>query len=576
MANLVGIAAFCVSPLIAVPDVRAQTAQTAQGTPIPPLTPQDRRLDPPEFPSPVRPRLELQPAPTPGTALPAIPSPPTIVVRRFAFEGSAVFSEAELQAIAAPYLDRPIASEDLEELRPRLTRLYIDAGYVSSGAVLPDQEVRDGVVVFGIIEGAAPEITVSGGGDLRPSYVRNRLALGATAPFNIHALEERFQMLLQDPLIDRLDGRFGAGTRLGESKLDVAVAPSPKFDGSISLDNHRPKSVGEIQGRMALAINNITGFGDVWTIETGRSDGAFEVATGYSIPVTAHDTRLFMSAETSTSTVLEEPLDGLDIDSQSWGLDIGLRHPVFRGLGWEAGVSATLSRRHSKTSVLGVPFTFAAGANEGVTDVAVFRFGQDLLVRDARRVIALRSTVNVGTNLFHATRNEGDLPDGQFVSWLGQAQMVHKLFDTETSLVARLDVQRTSRRLLPLEQFSIGGANSVRGYRENQFIRDEGVTASIEARIPLFDLGLPGLEAETEPGPLSLAIFADTGWAWTKGATLSRYEDLHSVGFGFRWDPTPWVHGEIYAATALKSLENETNRGLQDHGVHFRITVGLP
>lgn len=245
-----------------------------------------------------------------------------------------------------------------------------------------------------------------------------------------------------------------------------------------------------------------------------------------------------MSAETSTSTVLEEPLDDLDIDSQSWGLDIGLRHPVFRGVGWKAGVSATLSRRHTKTSLLGVPFTFASGANEGVTDVAVIRLGQDLLVRDARRVIALRSTFNFGTNLFHATRNEGDLPDGQFVSWLGQAQLAHKPFDTEASLVARLHVQRTSRRLLPLEQFSIGGANSVRGYRENQFIRDEGVTASVEARIPLFDLGLPGVETETEPGPVALALFADTGWAWTTGAPLSRYEDIHSIGFGFRWDPS--------------------------------------
>ena len=487
-----------------------------------------------------------------------------------------MFSEDELQAVAAPYANRPVASEDLEELRQRLTRLYVDAGYVSSGAVLPDQVVSDGVVMFTFIEGAAPEITVAGGRDLRSDYVRNRLALGAAAPFNIRSLEERFQMLLQDPLIDRLDGRFGAGTRLGESKLDVAIAQAPKFGGSISLDNHRPKSVGEIQGRLSMSVNNVTGFGDIWTIETGRSDGAIEIDSGYSVPVTAYDTRLFMSAETSTSTVLEEPLDGLDIDSQSWDLDIGLRHPVLRGIGWEAGLSATLSRRHSKTSVLGVPFTFVAGANEGVTDVAVIRLGQDLLVRDARRVIALRSTFNFGTNMFHATRNEGDLPDGQFVSWLGQAQLAHKLFDTEANLVARLDVQRTSRRLLPLEQFSIGGANSVRGYRENQFIRDEGVTASVEARIPLFDLGLPGLETETEPGPVALALFADTGWAWTKGAPLSRYEDIHSIGFGFRWDPTPWVHAEIYAARALKSLENETNRGLQDHGIHFRITVGLP
>jgi len=117
---MVGLAVVVGWFLAGAVDAVAQPAQTAQATPITPLAPRDRRLEAPEFPSPVRPRLQLPPPPSPGLDLPAIPSLPTIIVRRFTFEGSMVFSEDELQAVAAPYADRPVASEDLEELRQRL------------------------------------------------------------------------------------------------------------------------------------------------------------------------------------------------------------------------------------------------------------------------------------------------------------------------------------------------------------------------------------------------------------------------------------------------------------------------
>jgi hypothetical protein len=50
----------------------------------------------------------------------------------------------------------PIASltaEDLESLRLALTYYYVNHGYVTSGAVVPEQDVADGVLTMQIIEG---------------------------------------------------------------------------------------------------------------------------------------------------------------------------------------------------------------------------------------------------------------------------------------------------------------------------------------------------------------------------------------------------------------------------------------
>ena len=64
--------------------------------------------------------------------------------------------------------------------------------------------------------------------------------------------------------------------------------------------------------------------------------------------------------------------------------------------------------------------------------------------------------------------------------------------------------------LLSIERFAIGGRDTVRGYRENQLVRDSGVVASAELRIPLWrdSLRRPLLE---------LVPFMDYGTGWNDG-----------------------------------------------------------
>ena len=57
--------------------------------------------------------------------------------------------------VTAPYKNRTLATEDLERLRLALTLLYINKGYLTSGAIIPDQDVQAGVVAVHIIEGHA-------------------------------------------------------------------------------------------------------------------------------------------------------------------------------------------------------------------------------------------------------------------------------------------------------------------------------------------------------------------------------------------------------------------------------------
>lgn len=121
------------------------------------------------------------------------------------------------------------------------------------------------------------------------------------------------------------------------------------------------------------------------------------------------------------------------------------------------------------------------------------RASQEWVHRTPEQVWAVRSTFSVGVDLLGATINAGAVPDGRFFAWLGQFQWVRRLWDTDSQLILRSDLQIAADPLLPLEKLAIGGAVTVRGYRENVFARDNGWVSSLEFRIPIFRLPLPWL-----------------------------------------------------------------------------------
>ena len=76
--------------------------------------------------------------------------------------GNTVVSDDALAGIASEYESRRLGAFEIEELRERLTRVYLDQGYVTSGAVVPAQGLRDGVLEIDIVEGRLTRIDVEG------------------------------------------------------------------------------------------------------------------------------------------------------------------------------------------------------------------------------------------------------------------------------------------------------------------------------------------------------------------------------------------------------------------------------
>lgn len=501
-----------------------------------------------------------------------------VFIKKIELSGNTVFPKQELQQIIGKYENRLLTNHGLQFLKYQLSQYYIEHGYINSGVILPDQQINDGILHLQVIEGEVSEFQITGNDWLRASYIKERVAQSFGPPLNIKSVQERLLLIQQDPLIKRINAELRPGEKPGKSKLFLAVTEARPYHAGVVVANDRSPSIGGISGKIWLRHNNLTGFGDALSFSYTAMDGLNDFSGYYSLPLTAYDTKLNFYYQYSESDVVEQPLDELLINSRAQTYGISLEQPFYRTANQSFTLSLAFEYRFSKTFLDRQPFSFSEGVPEtgddtGESRVSVLRFSQEWLDRNQKQVIAARSTFNVGINVLNATHHTDGKPDSQFFVWLGQFQWIRRLAWLDSQVFFRTDIQLADDSLLPLEKFSIGGMHSVRGYRENQFVRDNGASSALEWRVPVFQFPIPGLSDSMADGIVQLATFLDFGWSENSATMFDESEIIGSWGLGLLWEPSAKINAEFYWGLPFYPVKEGTEHDIQDYGIHFQINA---
>ena len=533
------------------------------------------RVDPEE---PVAPSAPLPEVPTPPEellppteAVPPIELPPEvlateIVVTALHFEDNQILNDdvlrqAILNALAQDAeLDARICDPSAVSWSPRsqtvaqLLRFaevvafcYAQAGYTTAGAIVqipPETQDGRGPITIAVKEGSLESVSIIGTQRLGEAYIRSRLGVRENEPLNVANLQERLQLLQTDPLIRQVQAILDAGVSLGSSQLVVQVDEARSWSTSLAFDNSRPPSVGTHQRQIFLREANLLGIGDSLSLGYTNSKGSDALSLGYTVPVNAEGGTLSLRVDPTWNDIVDSDFfdinrdgSGLDIQSRSQLYEISLRQPVIRQIReqtfQEFAVGLSGSLRNSQSFFLDEPAPLAPGASvDGKTRVSAVHFFQEYRLRDRNQILLARSQFNLGLDLFDATVNSpvaevGAIPDSRFFSWQGQVQWT-QLLAQDTLLLFRSSLQLADQGLLSSEQFSLGGFSTVRGYRQDQVLTDNGFLASAEARIPV--LRLSAWDALVQVTP-----FVDFGTGWNSGDRSDPDEStLASVGLGLQ------------------------------------------
>ncbi|AFZ26110.1 hemolysin activation/secretion protein [Cylindrospermum stagnale PCC 7417] len=579
---------------VTAPPNLPQTLPPPQDVVPPPSLPSQQR----QVPSPSSPQDLLPIQPTQPTEEAPTAVPEKFLVTKFEFVGGTVFkdeqlllaiekgllaggdnrfcpplpsNEAQCQRLPRTEADPPveITFAQLLEARSAITQFYIDKGYITSGALIPEQALPPGggVVTIQLAEGSLEDIKIIGNQRLNPNYIRSRLQRANQKPLNRDRLLEALQVLQLNPLIESLSAELSTGSSFGSNLLLVKVKEARSFNTQISLDNNRSPSVGSFQRSIQLREGNLLGIGDGVNLRYANTDGSNQVDVGYTLPLSSQNTTLSFNYGYSSNNVIEEPFDELDISSNSSEYQLTLRHPVIQTPRQELALGLTAAHRESQT-FLGFKdtggFPLSPGADDkGRTKVTALRFFQEFTQRGDRSVFALRSQFSLGLDALDATINHNDEPDSRFFAWRGQAQLV-RLLAPDTILLIRGDVQLADRRLLSSEQIGLGGQASIRGYRQDLLLADNGAFGSVELRLPI-------LRLRKQQALLQVVPFVDLGTAWNNSGGADIETDfLASAGVGLRFQLSDRLNARFDWGIPIVSVDSG-GRTQQEDGLYLSV-----
>jgi hemolysin activation/secretion protein len=141
------------------------------------------------------------------------------------------------------------------------------------------------------------------------------------------------------------------------------------------------------------------------------------------------------------------------------------------------------------------------------------------------------------------------------------------------SWITNLKIQLASGKLIPTEELSLGGATTIRGYKENELICDNGFYFKNEIRTPNFNF----LFRKKTKDTLLLLAFLDFGYAYNIDMSIftKKNSPIASFGFGFRYDIASYLNIKLDYGVQIKSIKrlNETNN---DHSrAHTSISLAF-
>lgn len=457
-----------------------------------------------------------------------------IAVTRFEVDPSAVLSADEIDGVLAPYRGTTVSLKDLFAAVASLNKLYDAKGAKTSRAILPAQDVKDGVVKIRLVEARLGGISISGEKWLKKSFVMDRIHQKPGDLLSVDQLEQdlvRFNSLYDA----KLRANLAAGAEAGKTDLSLEVQEPARYSLTTYLNNSGSYSTGLGRGGVILGVNGLTGHGDNLQLTVGGTDGSRSYGISYSIPVTSDDLRLDLSYSHGTIDVINGSFAPLDISGRSHDVTVGLTQPFAVSLNRQFAAYGRISWRNSLTQFSGI--------TQQEQDLTVMATGLSGEAHYDDVAWTVDNSLNFGAKAFGG--------EASFTYYRLNASRVDSLSE-RFSLVTRLGGQYSFDEQLPSgEQFQTGGLFSVRGYSESLLTGRNGYTVSAELRALVYS-------PPPEPGAgmrpqVQVMTFVDHGAAFPYGYSQGTNTDhyLTSAGTGLMLEFGNRVSARVALAWAL-------------------------
>ena len=470
-------------------------------------------------------------------------------VMEFRVLGNTMLASPDIERAVYPHLGPQKTIADVEAARGSLEQAYRNAGYATVFVDIPEQDVDKGIVRLRVTEAKLRRVKVEGARYFSARQIR--AALPAAAPATVPAFPvlqaELAALNTQTP--DRsVVPVLGAGPVPGTVDLTLKVKDSLPLHGSAELNDAHTVNTSRLRLLASLSYDNLFNRLDSVSLQYQTAPQERSELDGW---VASYVTRL--------GTERKNRLALYFVDSDTDVASLGTISVLGKGKIYGARLIMPLLNSPSQTH----SFTLGADykdflesiqldtANSFQTPIAYINLslGQTSSWRWEREQFSLTSSFNFGprrvengTQEFADKRFKGR---PNYLYTRAEAASRTQLF-AGTSLLMSLSGQYSARPVISNEQFSIGGAEGVRGYLEAEELGDLGFKGTIQ-------LGSPQWNVLADKLRLEAFAFFDAGRVSAVNPLPDEISniDLSSVGLGVTLVTFDRVQGSLSWAYPL-------------------------
>lgn len=471
--------------------------------------------------------------------LPVDTSGPKVLVEVLTLAGNQMFTTPELVQASGFVAGRAYTLGELRQLAAKIGSYYRERGYFLAQALVPAQEITNGVVQLKVLEGRVGQVELNNASEASDRTASRLLAgLQDSGPVTQAALERRILLLSDLPGV-LARSTLRPGSTPGTADVVVQLSAGPKVGGSLELDNQGNHYTGAYRVGATLYVNEPTGSGDMASARLLTSgEGLAYGRVAYQSLVGPFTLGLATSS-------LYYQLGGAFARLASSGTaqtgSAFASYPLLRSR--QQNLSAQWSVDHKDfNDRTGGGSPSQASKNARIHTLGLKGNLQDAVGQRAWQYNAAWALGNV--SLQDATTRNNDAITAQ--SHGAFEKLVYGLalqqdLAQKRSLYLSLNGQWASKNLDASEKFSLGGTGGVRAYPAGEASGDEGFVLTLEARMPW-----PAL-SNYLAGSAQAVAFVDTGTEtankspWDAGTSTKR-RTLSGVGVGLNYtSPNKWT-----------------------------------
>lgn len=441
----------------------------------------------------------------------------------------------------------------LQQIADVVTKYYHDRGYFLARAIIPSQEVNDGVINIRVLEGRLAKVVPISNKRYSDAVLSRPFQPMIGDLVTVKQTENALLDLTQYPGLSA-SGVFRPGDYVGTTALDINVQQERPYDANVRADNEGTQYTGRNRLIGTVDWNNPTGDADLLRVQALKAfnpDNSIFGDIRYEHPFYDPSNTIAMDISRNSFDVSGAGISSGTLGGISKVATLSLQHAFERSREQNIVGTIDLSRQRADTQFEGQNITqddtailgFQLNFDSINSSLGVINTGYIRLDRGLPGVLGVPSDSEIENRQVspppsrYGSNGQPALPDFTILTINYQ---IYKSLPGNQALLFRVNGQYSRDMLTSLNQFVIGGADSVRAVPTSQFLMDKGLFGSLEysVRAPGF-ADKPAFSGYSWGQVLRFKIFSDAAVGLLNNPVILNSGRVTVVGNGvgveFTW-----------------------------------------